>query len=72
MKLKRGIQKQIRERTGFGASYVSDVCNGNIRITSWPTAKKFAAATGTHPLLWLEGTICDIQTAISLPKREAA
>jgi hypothetical protein len=54
MKLQRGIQKQIRQKTGFSASYVSDICTGKIRITSWPTAKKFAAATYTDPLLWLE------------------
>ncbi|MCK5683066.1 hypothetical protein KAJ27_03060 [bacterium] len=54
MKLQRGIQKQIRLKTGFGAPYVSDICTGKIRITSWPTAKKFAAATYTDPLLWLE------------------
>jgi len=71
MKLKRGIQKQIRQKTGFGASYVSDVCNGKIRITSWPTAKKFAAATNTPPLLWLEGPSEEIKRALSKDKDAA-
>ena len=65
MKLKRGIQKKIREKTGFCSSYVSDVCNGKVRFSSWVTAKKFAEATDTDPMLWLEGSPDEIQQAIS-------
>ncbi len=65
MKLKRGIQTKIKQATGFSAAYISDILNGKVRLTSWPTAKTFAAATNTTPYLWLEGSPEDIQTGVS-------
>lgn len=65
MKLKRGLQKYIRNQTGFAAGYVSDICNCRTRIDSWSTAKTFASATNSNPLLWLEGTCDDIQTMLN-------
>ncbi len=65
MKLKWGIQTKLKKATGYSAAYISDILTGKVRLTSWPTAKKFAAATNTTPYLWLEGTPEQIQTAIS-------
>lgn len=65
MKLKRGIQKQIKDSTGFSASYICEVVNGKVRLTSWPTAKRFAQVTNTSPILWLEGSPEEIKKALT-------
>ena len=62
-KIKRGIQKFIRDNTKLsGTGYISAICNCDTRVNSWTTAKDLARATGSHPLLWVEGTCDDIQT----------
>ena len=65
MKLKRGIQKRLRERTGLSAAYINDILSGRVKLTSWPTAKKLASASNTDPILWLEYGSDEIKAAIS-------
>lgn len=63
-KLKRGIANIIVKRTGFSAAYVSDILTGKVKLDRWSTANKFASATNTEPLLWLEGKQAGIVKAI--------
>ena len=69
IKLKRGLATIIRKRTGYSAAYISDILASKVRVDSWSTAKKLAAATGTMPYLWLEGTqeeiVIQVQTNLT-------
>jgi transcriptional regulator with XRE-family HTH domain len=57
------LQKDIAQKAGISKSYICQIFNGD-RRPSWKTAKLLASATGTPPILWLEGTPSEIRTAI--------
>lgn len=63
-KLKRGLATIIKRRTGYSHPYISDILNGKIKLDTWSTAKRFAKATSTMPILWLEGSQEDIVTQV--------
>lgn len=57
-------QTEITNKAGIGQQFVSKILAG-LRRPSWKTAKKLAEATGTNPVLWLEGTPEEIKQALS-------
>ena len=61
--MKTMTQTQIAKDSGVSPGFISLCMSGNKR-PSWGTAKKIAAATGTDPIVWLEGTPEEIRTAI--------
>jgi transcriptional regulator with XRE-family HTH domain len=61
--MKHGIQKKIAKATELSAPMISLILSGKKR-PSWSTAKRLAAATGSDPVLWLEGTPNEIKQAI--------
>jgi len=65
MKLKHGIQKQIKHSTQLSSGYINDILWGRQKLTSYPTAKKLAAATNTDPILWLEADAVSIRAALN-------
>jgi|GEM_PF-2794668 len=56
-------KKAIAEKAGISAAFLTELTSGKKR-PSWPTAKNLAAATGTSPVLWMDGGPGDIQNAI--------
>ena len=48
----------------ISVGHLSDCINGKAR-PSWGLAKKLAKATGTHAVIWLDGTPAQIKKAIS-------
>jgi len=54
---------EIARQACLSRQYLSNIIAGRKR-PSWIAAKKLAIATGTDPVLWLEGTIEEIKTAI--------
>ena len=62
--MKHGIQKEIAEKAGISGAMLSMILHSGKR-PSWSTAKRLAAATGTDPVLWLEGTPNEIKQAIT-------
>jgi len=61
MKMK---QKDIAKKVGISQSYVCEIINRN-RRPAWPVAKRLAEATGTSPVLWLEGTTEQIRQVLA-------
>lgn len=64
-------QIEIANKAQISQQFVSKILSG-VRRPSWPTAKKLAGATGTSPVLWLEGTPDEIRRAISEQEEAAA
>ncbi len=60
----RGTQAKLVKATGKSSGYISEIINRKKR-PSWDLAKKLAEATGTSPVLWMEGTTADIKAAIA-------
>ena len=56
-------QKTISEKAGITAAMLSQLLNGK-RRAGWKTAKGLEKATGLPAILFLEGALVDIQTAI--------
>jgi transcriptional regulator with XRE-family HTH domain len=61
--MKHGIQTELAKRTGLSVSMVNKLLLGQ-RRPSWETAKRLAKATGTKPILWMEGTAAQLRAAI--------
>ncbi|WP_139164091.1 hypothetical protein [Desulfoluna spongiiphila] len=61
--MKRGTQTNIVNKTKLSAGFVSEIFSGKKR-PSWKKAKVLAGATGTEPIVWLEGTPEEIKAAI--------
>jgi len=64
MSLEHGAQTQIVKSTGISHSMVSLILAGKKR-PSWSNAKKLASATGTSPVLWMDGSPEEIRAALS-------
>jgi transcriptional regulator with XRE-family HTH domain len=47
-------QTDLAKKVGVSQTKISFIVNG-VRRPSWPEARRLARATGTSPLLWLEG-----------------
>jgi|APMed6443717190_1056831.scaffolds.fasta_scaffold656071_2 transcriptional regulator with XRE-family HTH domain len=58
---------KIAETIGISKQALSNIVNGR-RRPSWGTAKRIAFATGTDPVLWMDGAPCEIKRAIDLFK----
>ena len=58
--MKRLKQNIIAEKAQISDSYLSEII-ANKKRPSWSTAKKLAKATGTSPVLWLEGSTDQIK-----------
>jgi len=65
IKLKRGLVTTISKATNFSAAYISDIFSGKVRVDSYSTSKKLAGATGTYPMLFLEGSQEEIVTTVN-------
>ncbi len=57
-------QTKLAKKVGVTQQFISKILRGKSR-PSWPTAKRLAEATGTDPVLWLEGTPEEIKQALS-------
>jgi len=57
-------QEKIAKNAGVTQQFVSQCINGLAR-PRWATAKLMAAASGTTPDLWLDGTPEQIQAALN-------
>ena len=62
--MKHGIQKAIADKIGVSPAFINGILHGRKR-PSWKTANKLAEATGTNPVLWMDGSPCDIRSAVS-------
>jgi len=58
-----GIQKQIAEKAGITPAFLNAIIKQGAR-PAWKTAKRLADATGTDPILWMEGSPQQIISAI--------
>ena len=56
-------QIEIAKTAKVSQGALSNIMNGR-RRPSWPASKRLAAATGTAPEIWLEGTPEEIRAAI--------
>jgi transcriptional regulator with XRE-family HTH domain len=56
-------QTEIAKRAKVSDAFISLILNGKKR-PSWPTAKRLAEATGTNPVLWLEGTAAEMKAVL--------
>lgn len=56
-------QKHIAKMARVSAPFISQVLTGKKR-PSWKKAKELADATGTDPVVWMEGTPDEIRAAI--------
>lgn len=65
--MKHGDQRKIASAAKVTASHLSAVLKGRTR-PSWQVAKRFAKATKTDPVVWLEGTPDEIRAAIDAAK----
>jgi transcriptional regulator with XRE-family HTH domain len=63
-------QTQIAKLIGISQPYLSEILGGKKR-PSWKTAKRLAEATGTAPVLWMDGTPDEIKAALSGGHRQA-
>lgn len=62
--MKKRTQAEIARAAGISEAFMCQLAKG-LRRPSWPTSKKLAQATGTDPVLWLEGTPEEIQKVFS-------
>lgn len=62
-------QKQLADLVGISSAALSNILRGKFR-PEWKNAKNLAAATGTDPVLWLEGSVSEIREAIGLLERK--
>ena len=69
MELKRGYITKLARCAGITQGYVSSILVGRKR-PQYPAAKRLAAATGTDPIIWLEGTPEEIKSAIEAAELE--
>ena len=71
--MKKMRQQDIAEKARLSQSMLSMILSGR-RRAGWKSAKSLANATGTDPVLWLEGSAEQIKEAISqqIPERTAA
>lgn len=58
-------QKQLAAKVGVTQQMISRILTG-VANPSWELAKRLGAATGTNPVLWLEGTAEQKRKALSL------
>lgn len=61
--MKWGIVTKLAKAAGITHGYLSNILAGRKR-PMYPVAKKLAAASGTDPVVWLEGTPEEIRLAI--------
>jgi transcriptional regulator with XRE-family HTH domain len=62
MKSNRNIST-LAAMAGISKSMLSQIISGK-RKAGWRSAKRLSVVTGTHPLLWLEGSLDEIKVAI--------
>ena len=62
--MKHGTKTILSKKIGVSSAYIGMIVNGK-RLPSWRTAKKLAKATGTDPVMWMEGTPEEKYSAIS-------
>jgi transcriptional regulator with XRE-family HTH domain len=55
---------ELAKKAGISKAMVSQIFLGK-KKAGWKSAKRLAAATGTDPVLWLEGTPNEIKQAIT-------
>lgn len=67
--MKHGDHKKIAQGARITGAHLSLILHAKAR-PSWPTAKRLAAATGTDPIVWLEGSPAEIRAAIEKAERE--
>jgi len=58
------VQTEIARRAKVSPSALSNILKGR-RRPSWSMAKKLAKATGTSPILWLEGSTEQIRLELT-------
>jgi len=63
----RGMITELAFATSLSVSFISQIINRK-RSPGWETAKKLAEATGTKPVLWLEGTAGEVEAALAFFK----
>jgi len=63
----RGMITELAFATGLSVSFISQIVNRK-RSPSWETAKRLAQATGTEPVLWLEGSAGEVEAALAFFK----
>lgn len=63
-------QTQLAEKIGISQPYLNLIINGR-KKPQWDTAKAIATATGTEPVLWLDGSIADRRSAIEKMRGES-
>lgn len=61
--MKRIKQKDLAKQLGLSASYICEVLNRK-RRPSWDVAKKLARATGSSPVVWMEGSADDLKNLL--------
>jgi len=63
-------QNEIAKRAGVAQPTLANIISGR-RRPSWKLAKKLAAATGTDPELWLDGTPEQIRCTVFSAEKNA-
>jgi len=61
--MRKYTQAEIARAAGISEAFMCQLTKG-LRRPSWPTSKKLAQATGTDPVLWLEGEPEEIRQAL--------
>ena len=68
MGMDKHTQRSVAAKAGCTDTFLCKVLEG-VRRPSWKMAKRLAEATGTDPVLWLEGDPSSIRIATKLEKR---
>ena len=70
--MKQMTQAQMARATGFTEGYISLIRSGDRTVRVYATAEKLAKASDTDPMLWLKGSLDEINEVFISRKGQAA